>query len=334
MRRYATIVLGLVLAGLISGIIPLAAFGQMVPDTVDPYELAPQNVHLYPISLNARIPYYYLPPIFAPAPMWRGALSAEQMHQFTPHNYVPYEVPESTALVAWGTVKGDKRITLEAANQQEFIVLPPEKLDDGSSFLLVKTTMRYVPRAKGADLLAMFERELLIEPTRLDSIAEQLPVDILMHNYERVEDVVDMQPQVQPALTDEMSTLPWPVDRIYLSYDGWRRDPNRQRTLGDNIPPWFTIEGKLTALKRWQGNDYVLTVEFEGYQAWYPIEFGKNVMRKMLSLSFDQFIETVPYYDFERPMEGKEWKRQGSPDMQPYDTRQRVGTGSDGQGYY
>jgi len=313
---------------------PSSASAQMVPDTVDPYELAPQNVHLYPISLNARIPFYYLPPIFAPAPMWRGALTAEQVHTFTPHNYVVYDIPESTALVAWGTVKGDERVVLEAANQQEFLVLPPEALNDGSSFLLVKTSMRYVPKCTAEQMLQMFERELLIEPTRVDSIAEQLPVDVLMHNYERVEDVADMQPRVQPALQDEISSSVWPVNRIYLCYSGWRRDPNRQRTLGDNIPEWFTVEGKLVALKHWKDGDYMIEVEFEGYQPWYPIEFAKNTMRKILALSYDEFIETVPYYDFERPLNGKEWHRQGSGEMLPYDTRQRVGTGSDGQSYY
>jgi hypothetical protein len=155
-----------------------------------------------------------------------------------------------------------------------------------------------------------------------------------MHNYERVEDVADMQPRVHPALQDEVSTVFWPLDRLYLNYSGWRRDPNRQRTLGDTIPPWFTTEGKLLGMKRWEGGAYLLEVEFQGYQPWYPIEFAKNMMRKMIALSFDQFVETVPYYDFERPLNGKEWHRQGSGEMEPYDTRQHVGTGSDGQGYY
>ena len=53
------------------------------------YELAPQNVHLYPISLNARIPYYYLPPIFAPAPMWRGALTADDVTRSPRTTIVP-----------------------------------------------------------------------------------------------------------------------------------------------------------------------------------------------------------------------------------------------------
>lgn len=322
------------LACLAISLAPLSASAQVVPDTVDPYELAPQNVHLYPISINARLPYYYLPPIFAPAPMWRGALTAEQVHAFTPHNFVIYDIPESTALVAWGTVKGDQRIVLEAVNQQEFMVLPPEALNDGSSFMLVRTSMRYVPRCSEEELLQMFERELLIEPGRVNTIAEQLPVGVLLHNYERIDDVADMQPRVHPALEDEVSAGYWPVERIYISYSGWRRDPNRQRTLGDDVSEWFTMEGKLLALKRWQGGNYLLEVEFEGYQPWYPQEFAKNMMRKMLALGFDQFIETVPYYDFERPLNSKEWHRQGSGEMMPYDTRQRVGTGSDGQSYY
>jgi hypothetical protein len=72
MARFMHLVLVTLLAAALAGVLaPGAAFAQMVPDTVDPYELAPQNTHLYPVTLNARIPYYYLPPIFAPTPMWR-----------------------------------------------------------------------------------------------------------------------------------------------------------------------------------------------------------------------------------------------------------------------
>ncbi|MDQ3023893.1 MAG: hypothetical protein M3R04_05865, partial [bacterium] len=81
------------------------ASAQMLPDTLDPYELAPRNVHLYPVTLNARNPFYYVPPIFAPRQMWRGALDSMELRQIAPHNYRVTEVPDSTALVAWGTVK-------------------------------------------------------------------------------------------------------------------------------------------------------------------------------------------------------------------------------------
>src|SRR5260221_618443 len=94
-KRFA--MLSLLLGMAAACVLPLAASAQVVPDTVDPYELAPQNIHLYPISLNARMPYYYLPPIFAPAPMWRGALTAADVQTFTPHNYLVYEIPDSTA---------------------------------------------------------------------------------------------------------------------------------------------------------------------------------------------------------------------------------------------
>ena len=85
MTRFTRLSLIVILAFcLLLGLFTLAS-AQVVPDTADPYELAPQNVHLYPISLNARIPYYYLPPIFAPTPMWRGALDAELLRQTVHH---------------------------------------------------------------------------------------------------------------------------------------------------------------------------------------------------------------------------------------------------------
>jgi hypothetical protein len=333
MSRFACLSLVLAIL-LVIGMIPGMAAAQMVPDTVDPYELAPQNVHLYPISLNARIPYYYLPPIFAPAPMWRCALTADDVKAFAPHNFVPHEIPESTALVAWGTVKKDQRVVLEAANQQEFIVLPPKPQDNGSSYMMIRTEVRYVPRCSDDQLKSLFESELTLEPTRTASIADSLPVEQLLRNYERIEDVADIQPRVHPALNDWLSTSKWPVDRIYTNYSGWRRDPNRVRTLGQYVSPWFTIEGKVLALKRYQGGNYMITVSFEGYNPWYPIEFAKNTMRKILALSFVDYVETQPYYHFEKPMEGKEWFRQGSDDLDPYDTQKHIGTGSPGHGTY
>jgi hypothetical protein len=318
-----------------------SALAQVVPDTVDPYELAPKNVHLYPISLNARMPFYYVPPIFAPRPMWRGAMTASEVHQFAPHNYIVYEVPDTSALVAWGTVKhggkngGRDTIVLESANQQQFLILPPQAVDDGSSYMLVTTRMRFVPNDHHGDIDREFERELILEPQpRVDSIAESLPIDQLLYNYERVEDVADMQPRVPVALHDELATQPWPVDRIYVSYSGWRRDPNRLRTMGDFVPQWFTYEGKLVALKHDHCGYYMLTVEMEGYNPWYPHEVQKNFMRKLIALSFDEFVEPTRYYDVERPLDGKEWHRSGSPQMLPYDTRYNVGGGSAGQGAY
>jgi hypothetical protein len=313
---------------------PAPAAAQMVPDTADPYELAPQNVHLYPISINARMPFYYLPPIFAPAPMWRGALTAQDVYAFTPHNYIVYEIPDSTALVAWGTVKKDQRVVLEAANQQEFMILPPKALDDGSSYMTMKTSMRFVPTKMDDQLESMFERELLLEPSRVQSIAEQLDVRTLTHEYERVEDVADIQPRVPTVMTDELALAPYPVDRMYINYSGWRRNPNRVRTLGEWVPVWFTIEGKLLALKQVKGGTYFIEVSFEGYNPYFPIETAKNLMRKVISLSFDEYIETERYYPIEKPLNGKEWHRQGSPIMEPYDTRKHIGTGSDGQGAY
>lgn len=328
--------LGLTMLATLAVVTALAppAHAQVVPDTVDPYELAPQNIHLYPVSINARMPYYYLPPIFAPEPMWRGALDAQMMRQMAPHNYIVKEIPESTALIAWGTIINDKRVVMESANQQEFMVLPPDALDDGSSFMIVRTEMRYVPRTSGEELEQLLERELLMEPSRVESIAEQLPIDVLLNNYERVDDVADIDPRVHPFLRDEIASNAWPVDRIYINYSGWRRNPNRIRSLGGYVPEWFTCEGKLLALKRFEGGDYLMTVEFEGYNPWWPIEFSKNVMRKMIGLSFDQYTESANYYDVELPMNAKEWYRQGSGTMLPYQTRQRYGTGSPGQGNY
>ena len=313
---------------------PASVSAQMVPDTADPYELAPQNVHLYPISLNARIPFYYLPPIFAPAPMWRGALTAEDVHAFTPHNYLAYEIPDSTALVAWGTVKKDQRIVLESANQQEFMILPPKALDTGSSYFLVRTSMRYVPQCSRDELNSLFERELLLAPSRVESIAEQLDVQTLTHEYERMEDVADLQPSIHPALEPELAVKKFPVDRIYANYSGWRRNPNRVRTLGDWVPNWFTIEGKVLALKQFEGGNYLLEVSFEGYNPYYPLETAQNFMRKLIALSFDQFVETGVYYPVEKPLNTKEWMRQGSPTLDPYDTRKHTGWGFDGQGAY
>lgn len=341
MNRFMSLGLAIaVIALVLSGLAPNAANAQVVPDTADPYELAPQNVHLYPISLNARMPYYYLPPIFAPAPMWRGALTAEDMHAIAPHNYVAYEIPDMSALVAWGTVKGDERVTLEAANQQQFIILPPENLDDGSSFFLVKTSMRYVPRGSAEELQEMIDRELMLAPSRVDSIAEQLPVDILMYEYERVSDVADIQPRLNEILTgitndaDGLGVDAWPMDNVYINYSGWRRNANRMRTMGDFVPQWFTIEGRIVGHKAYMGGNYLMTVEFEGYNPWFPIETAKNVMRKLVGLSFDEFVEPVRYYDVEKPLNGKEWHRQGSGLIKPYDTRRRAGGGSAGQGAY
>ena len=83
MARFKHLGLIIVLAATMAiGFGPVGASAQMVPDTVDPYELAPINAHLYPISLNARIPYYYLPPIFAPARGWGfgPALTVVEFH--------------------------------------------------------------------------------------------------------------------------------------------------------------------------------------------------------------------------------------------------------------
>lgn len=341
MKRFMSLGIAItVVAIALTAMAPLTASAQVVPDTADPYELAPQNVHLYPISLNARMPYYYLPPIFAPAPMWRGAMTADDVYAFAPHNYVAYEIPQSTALVAWGTVDGDERVTLEAANQQEFIILPPDNLDDGSSFYLMKTTMRYVPRCTEEELMELIDRELMVRPSRVKSIADQLPVETLLYNYDRVSDVADIQPRLQDVLmgikndADGLAVDEWPCENIYLNYSGWRRNANRMRSMGDFVPEFFTVEGKIVAHKRFDGGDYLLTVEFEGYNPWYPLETAKNTMRTMLGMSFDTFVEAVPYYDWEKPLNGKEWHRQGSGLIKPYDTRRHVGTGSAGQGAY
>jgi hypothetical protein len=331
-KRFA--MLGLLLGTAAAFVLPLAASAQVVPDTVDPYELAPQNIHLYPISLNARMPYYYLPPIFAPTPMWRGALTAADVQTFAPHNYVVYEIPDSTGLVAWGTSKKGQPKTLEAANQQQFMILPPSKIDDGSSYDLITVSMRYLPKCTANELKEMFQREVLLEPSRVSSIADSLPVDQLLTNFERVEDVADIQPRMHESLKNELATQAWPVEQIYINYSGWRRDPNRIRTLGDYVSNWFTCEGKLLALKHYEGGDYLVTVKWEGYQPWYPIEVAKNVMRKTLALSFDEFVETTRYYDVELPLDGKEWFRVGSPQYDPNDTRRNVGGGSAGQGMY
>jgi hypothetical protein len=330
-KRFA--ISGLLVGTMAAFVLPLAASAQVVPDTVDPYELAPQNIHLYPISLNARMPYYYLPPIFAPTPMWRGAMTAADVQTFAPHNYLVYEIPDSTGLVAWGTSKKGQPKTLEAANQQQFMVLPPSKIDDGSSYMLVTTSMRYLPKCTAEELKEMFNRELLLEPSRVSSIADSLPVDQLLTNFERVEDVADIQPRIAEELKPELATSEWPVDKIFINYSGWRRDPNKIRTLGDFVSNWFTCEGKLLALKKADDGYYMVTVSWEGYQPWYPIEFAKNVMRKVLALSFDEYVETTRYYDVELPLDGKEWFRVGSPDYS-VDTRQNVGGGSAGQGMY
>lgn len=341
MARFKHLVLVTLLVAMVAGVLaPGATYAQMVPDTVSPYELAPQNVHLYPVTLNARIPYYYLPPIFAPAPMWRGALTADIVYTFAPHNYVVMEYPEDAALVAWGTMKGDEQVTLEAANQQKFVVLPPEAVRNNpkdaqsDSYMFVRTEMRYVPKCTGKELKQLMMHELMMEPDRTQSIAESLPVDALLNNYDRVEDVADLNPKVHPFLQDEIANNPWPLDDIMISYSGWRRNPNRIRTLGHYVPEWFTAEGKIVAIKDYNGGKYMLTVEFQGYKPWYPLEFAKNMMRKMIALSFFDFgAETQPYYDFEKALNAKEWHRQGSPPLDP-NTRQRYGTGSAGQGGY
>jgi hypothetical protein len=318
---------------------PAGAQAQMVPTTVDPYELAPRNIHLYPISLNARIPFQYVPPIFAPRAMWRGALTAEELHGIAPHNWTCTEVPDSTALVAWGTVKTGKKdktetIVMESANQQEFLFLPPAGLGS-NDFIYVKTSMRWVPKRAGSEVEELLERELITEPgPRVNSLADELPIGTLMSNYERVEDVADLQPRIHPSVSDEMSTNYWPVDRIYTSYAGWRRDPQRLRTMGDFVPQWFTYEGKLMATKEGDNGWYLLTVNLQGYNPWYPTELSKNVMRKLIARSFDEFVEPTRYYDVELPLDGKEWHRQGSGDLEPHDTRKRAGTGGAGQGGY
>ena len=342
MRNVKPIILGVVMAACaVISLAPAGVAAQVVPDSVDPYELAPQNVHLYPISLNARIPFYYLPPIFAPRPMWRGALTADVVHQIAPHNWVVDEVPDTTALVAWGKVKGDpkspraKTIVLEAANQQEFLLRPPENLRDrDKSYMWVRTEMRWVPHDHAFDIHDLLERELISEPQRVNSIAEELPVGVLLYNYERVDDVADLQPRIHPFLQDELATSYWPVERIYMNHSGWRRDPNRMRTMGDFISQWFTYEGKLLALKKGEEGDYLITVTVEGYQPWYPETFAQNMMRKIIALSFDEFVEPVRYYDVELPLGAKEWYRQGSARMTPYHTRQRAGSGGAGQGAY
>ncbi len=318
---------------------PLTAQAQVVPGTLDPYELAPKNVHLYPVSLDARIPFQYVPPIFAPRPMWRGALTAQELYGIAPHNWTVQEIPDSTALVAWGTVnKGKKNktqtVVKEAANQQEFLIVPPAGLGS-SDFMYVKTSMRWVPKSADSEISEMLERELITEPgPRVNSLAEELSVSQLMYNYERVEDVADLQPRIHPALADELATNYWPVDQIYFSYSGWRRDPQRLRTAGDFVPQWFTFEGKVLATKKAGNGWYLLRVDIQGYNPWYPHEVGKNVMRKLIARSFDEFVEPTRYYDVELPLDGKEWHRQGSGEMKPHDTRKRAGTGSAGQGGY
>ncbi|MEZ5337588.1 MAG: hypothetical protein R3F46_04930 [bacterium] len=333
MERILRMGLVIIAAVLVLGVLPGIASAQMVPESVDPYELAPQNVHLYPVSLNAREPYYYLPPIFAPAPMWRGALSEAEINAFAPHNFVAYEIPDSTALTAWGTTKGDKRFTLEAANQQEFMILPPEaQRGNNASYYLIKTGMRFLPKCSADDLQEILMRELSLEPGTVDSIAQSLPTDVLQMNYDRVEDVANLQPPLNAAIRGELGTSQWPVDEIYISYNGFRREPNRIRTLPDTVPNWFTCKGKLLALKHHDGQAYLMTVEFEGYEPWYPIEVAKNVMRKMIALSFNEYVETTPYYDFEKPLNGKEWQRHG--DVETFNTWSRAGSGSAGQGAY
>ena len=310
---------------------------QVVPDTVDPYELAPQNVHLYPFSLNARMPFYYLPPIFAPTPMWRGALDEQIMHTMAPHNYVVMEIPDSTALVAWGTVKKDKRFVLEAANQQEFVIMPPGQYESGavSSYDIIRTEMRYLPECTMSELNEILERELILDPSRVDSYVERIPVDELMFNFDRVDDTADLQPRIHPVLdADEFATQTWPVERIYINHSGWRLNANVIRTNPDSVSQWMTSEGKLIALKEHAGEWYLLKVSWEALNPWYPIETAKNVMRKMIALSFDEFVESAAYYDFEKPLNGKEWHRFGSGLMTPYDTRLNTGTGSAGQGAY
>lgn len=342
------------------------AAAQMTPNSVDPYELAPKNVHLYPISIDARMPFYYLPPIYAPRPMWRGALTAQDVHAFTPHNFVAYEVPDATALVCWGAIKGagdkngGKPVVMEAANQQQFLILPPKEVDDGSSYMLVTTSIRYMPRMEsnlythlGFDyptvefevqrnrkpiddaLMKVFERELILEDNpRVDSIAERISVDELLTNYERVEDVVDLNPRLSDALKYNLASNVWPLDRLYASYSGWRREANLMRTLGDTSPQWLTFEGKFVGYKRYNGADYLLTVKLEGYNPWHPLEFGKNTMRKLIAMSFDEFVETTRYTDVELPLEAKEFQRIGGQDYEPYRTWQRAGSGSAGQGAY
>lgn len=337
MKRIMWLVLSVALA---IGMFIAPASAQVVPTSVDPFELAPQNVHLYPLTLDARLPFYYLPPIFAPAPMWRGSMDAAMVRSFTPHNYVAYEIPESTALVAWGKLKGDKQLVMEAANQQEFLILPPESIDDGGSFFSFRTTMRMIPDNQKGEFDEYLEHELVLPSSRVASIADEIPIALLLYEYDRVSDVADIQPRVNEALlggiknADGLATMKFPVERIYISYSGWRRNPNRMRSAGQEVPEWLTIEGKIVALKEYDGDTYMLSVYFEGYNPWYPIETAKNVIRKMIALSFNEFIETTNYIDFEKPLSGKEWHRQGSGRMFPFDTRRRVGTGESNSGGY
>lgn len=366
MRKLYRIGAGLAAAAAVCATLAMPAAAQMTPNSVDPYELAPKGVHLYPVSIDARMPFYYLPPIYAPKPMWRGALTADDVHAFTPHNFVAYEVPDTTALVCWGAMKGagnkdgGKAVVMEAANQQQFLVLPPKAADDGSSYMLATTSIRYMPRMEsnlythlGFDypnlefevqrnrkpiddaMMKVFERELILEDNpRVDSIAETMTVSDLLGNYERVEDVVDMQPRLSDALKFNLASNVWPVDRIYANYSGWRREANLMRTLGDASPQWLTFEGKFVAYKRYNGGDYMITVKLEGYNPWHPIEFGKNMMRKLIAMSFDEFVETTRYTDVELPLEAKEFQRIGGQDYEPYRTWQRAGSGSSGQGAY
>ena len=57
MNRFMSLGLAIaVIALVLTGLAPNTASAQVVPDTADPYELAPQNVHLYPISRRSSPP--------------------------------------------------------------------------------------------------------------------------------------------------------------------------------------------------------------------------------------------------------------------------------------
>ena len=52
---------------------------------------------------------------------------------------------------------------LEAANQQEFITLPPKSQDNGSSYFLVRTRCATCRTAAREQLNSLFDRELIVD---------------------------------------------------------------------------------------------------------------------------------------------------------------------------
>jgi hypothetical protein len=182
-------------------------------------------------------------------------MTADLVYGFAPHNYVVMEFPEDTALVAWGTMKGDEQVTLEAANQQKFVVLPPEAVRNdvrnplAASYLIVRTEMRYVPNCTGEQLDELLLHELMLEPDRTMSIAEDLPVDELLNNYDRIEDIADLDPKVHPFLQDEIANNAWPLERIMINYSGCaaiQTDPHPGHYV-----PVVHAEGKIVATRTW-----------------------------------------------------------------------------------